>query len=118
MAVRQGQIEEDDVDPALLQARDPGRKAIHMGKPEPVMIRLREKFTQEPDIARIVFDEQDMDWEFVHGQPLEPVSHCRSSRDEGGAGNARPQRNFRGLTENAERRRGHYRPLVYCNLPT
>ncbi len=68
MAVRQGQIEQYERDASFLHARDSLGKPINMSDPEPAVIGFRQQHAQQPGIARIVLDEQNMRGGVVHGR--------------------------------------------------
>ncbi len=70
LAVRQGEIQENDVERGLSQASDGGIEPVDMREGEPAGAAFRQEFPQKTSIAGIVFNQQDMRGTGAHLAPF------------------------------------------------
>jgi len=70
LAVRQREIEENDVDRGLGQASDAGIEPVDMREGEPAGTGFRQKFPQQTGVAGIVLNQQDMCGTGAHLVPV------------------------------------------------
>ena len=69
LAVGQRQIEENDIDEGLAQTSDSRIETADVRKGELSIAGLCKELTHQANVARIVFDQQDMDRPVGHTAP-------------------------------------------------